>query len=338
MTSYCRLCAESKDSIEIATSITDTENLIEQKLIECCQWNVGKANARLPKDICVSCLDKLDKCWLFSQSVQYSQQKLLEIFGEQLRFHFDHSTFHFNLQRIKQFSFIANDIAESESESDETTETPKIIKILFDCIDCSKSFPSRIALEKHECTTETVHNQCDLCFKTFKTIYALRVHCKKQNERKCEICLQAFCKRSALKAHQDQGCERILEEPPNEPTAEGSKPTFVDCLAEPTPMEQDIDASFVCEIIPKPDDINVSDIENDEDQNIDDSSHATTSADNGVTPLQANCRRKTETKVKKTRKARNGERIQRIYEYENADDPNKSDEEMYSCYLCRRRY
>lgn len=84
MTNYCRLCAELKDSVEIATSITDTDNLIEQKLIECCQWQVEKANRHLPKEVCMSCLDKLDKCWLFSQSVQFSQQKLLEIFGEPL--------------------------------------------------------------------------------------------------------------------------------------------------------------------------------------------------------------------------------------------------------------
>lgn len=82
MTNYCRLCAELKGPDEIATSLTDTENLIEQKLTACCEWKVEKANQRLPKDVCMTCLDKLDKCWLFSQSVQFAQQKLLEIFGK----------------------------------------------------------------------------------------------------------------------------------------------------------------------------------------------------------------------------------------------------------------
>lgn len=176
----------------------------------------------------------------------------------------------------------------------------------------------------------------------FKTIYALRVHCKKQDERKCEICLQAFCKRSALKAHQDEGCERVLDESTIGPNAEENKPTFVDCIVEPTPMEQEIDASFVCEIIPKADGISVNDLENDEDSNqqndvADDLNHATTSADDDIMQSQTNCRRKVESKVKKQRKARSGERIQRIYEYENADDTNESNEKIYSCYLCRRR-
>lgn len=83
MTNYCRLCAELKDPIEIVASITDADNLIEQKLIECCQWlTENPQNHRLPQNVCLCCLDKLDKCWLFSKSVQLAQSKLLEIFGE----------------------------------------------------------------------------------------------------------------------------------------------------------------------------------------------------------------------------------------------------------------
>lgn len=82
MTNYCRLCAELKDPIEIVASLMDAENLIEQKLMECFQWPVENTNHRLPQEICLSCSDKLDKCWLFSKSVQLAQSKLLEIFGE----------------------------------------------------------------------------------------------------------------------------------------------------------------------------------------------------------------------------------------------------------------
>lgn len=82
MTNYCRLCAELKDPDEIVASIGDTANSIAEKLTVCCQWDVKKLKRRLPKDICMGCLDKLDKCWLFSQSVQYAQQKLQEIFGK----------------------------------------------------------------------------------------------------------------------------------------------------------------------------------------------------------------------------------------------------------------
>lgn len=82
MTNYCRLCAELKDPIEIATTISDVDNLIEQKLTACCQWNEEKWNTKLPQHICMGCLDKLDKCWLFSQSVRLAQRKLREIFGK----------------------------------------------------------------------------------------------------------------------------------------------------------------------------------------------------------------------------------------------------------------
>lgn len=180
----------------------------------------------------------------------------------------------------------------------------------------------------------------------FKTIYALRVHCKKQDERKCEICLQAFCKRSALKAHQDQGCERLLEESSHEPGAEETKPTFVDCIAEPVQClnEQEIDASFVCEIIPKADEIGINDTENgdyadEENGSADDSHHATISTDYDAMPLETRRRRKVKGKTegRKSKKGKRHERIQRIYEYDNAPDTNETNGICYSCYLCNRR-
>lgn len=181
----------------------------------------------------------------------------------------------------------------------------------------------------------------------FKTIYALRVHCKKQNDRKCEICLQAFCKRSALKAHQEQGCERVLESTNIEPNIEDNKPTFVDCIAEPAPcLEQDInlDASFVCEIIPKEseiDDNNENEVDIERNELSDDSNHATTSADNDSLPSETSRRRrrnksKTKTKAKKLKKGKHRER-NAFYEYDNTDDANESSGSKYYCYLCNRR-
>lgn len=81
MINYCRLCAESKDSNEIVTTITDAEKLIEQKLTVCCQWKVRNTKQRLPQDVCTICLDKLEKCWIFAQNVKLAQHKLEEIFG-----------------------------------------------------------------------------------------------------------------------------------------------------------------------------------------------------------------------------------------------------------------
>lgn len=185
----------------------------------------------------------------------------------------------------------------------------------------------------------------------FKTIYALRVHCKKQEERKCEICLQAFCKRSALKAHQEQGCEGVLESL-DQQNLEDSKPTFVDCISEPAPcVEPDVnlDASFMCEIIPK----ELRKIENEngiesgddieQDELAPDSSnHATTSADNDSVPLGRRRRRvknrtKTKTKVRaKTKKMKTGKHRERnrLYEYDQLDECSGT---IYYCYLCKRR-
>lgn len=79
---YCRLCAESKDSCEIVASISNAEQFLEEKLRTCCGWTIENVDQRLPQGICTICLDKLDKCWLFSQSVQLAQQKLLELIGK----------------------------------------------------------------------------------------------------------------------------------------------------------------------------------------------------------------------------------------------------------------
>lgn len=85
---YCRLCAELKDSSEIIASIDDSKRSIEQKLVACCQWNVDNNDQIQTQDVCMFCLDKLEESWLFSQSVQLAQYKLLEIFGEPRVFSF----------------------------------------------------------------------------------------------------------------------------------------------------------------------------------------------------------------------------------------------------------
>lgn len=185
----------------------------------------------------------------------------------------------------------------------------------------------------------------------------MRVHCKKQEDRKCEICLQAFCKRSSLKTHQDQGCERALESP--EPSQiEESKPTFrLDCISQAAPcLEPDVnlDASFVCEIIPKETDINENnesgeDLE--EDEEVDDSNHATTSNDSiplerrsrrvknntrTKTKAEAKARARAKAKVKKPKKPKRSKQKERnrLYEYDPVDESTGT---IYYCYLCKRR-
>lgn len=151
-----------------------------------------------------------------------------------------------------------------------------------------------------------------------------------------------------MKAHQEQGCERVLEST-NQTNIDDNNPTFVDCIPEPAAcLEQDInsDPSFACEIIPTKTENNENN-ENGDDNNeddeqdelVDDSNHGTTSADNDSMPLSLRRRRKvknktrTKTKAKKPKKGKHKER-NRLYEY---DDMDESSGTIYYCYLCKRR-
>lgn len=82
MTEYCRLCADLKDPDEIVASIDDAKHSMEEKLWVCCQWTAENTEHRLPHSVCITCLDTLEKCWLFAQSVQLAQQQLLDTFGK----------------------------------------------------------------------------------------------------------------------------------------------------------------------------------------------------------------------------------------------------------------
>lgn len=82
MREYCRLCAEIKESHEIVASISDVKQLMERKLRACCEWTTENIQQHLPHSVCSICFNTLENCWLFSQSVQLAQQKLLEIFGK----------------------------------------------------------------------------------------------------------------------------------------------------------------------------------------------------------------------------------------------------------------
>lgn len=139
MNNYCRLCAELKDSSEIITSIDDSDKLIEQKLLACCQWNVENTESNLPRKVCVFCLNKLNECWLFSQSVQIAQQKLQERFDE------------------------------NGPEMKPETAPARTLKAVLRCNDCSNSFPTRIAMERHNCNATPENLQCNICRKTYAT-------------------------------------------------------------------------------------------------------------------------------------------------------------------------
>lgn len=79
MEGYCRLCAEEKPSHILVYSITDEMFNIEQKLFDCCRWNLFTLNGELPEKICCTCFEKLENSWSFVESVGQAQDRLLAL-------------------------------------------------------------------------------------------------------------------------------------------------------------------------------------------------------------------------------------------------------------------
>lgn len=145
---------------------------------------------------------------------------------------------------------------------------------------------------------------------------------------RCEVCSQAFCKQSALKTHQDQGCEALIS-CPESPEAVDSKPTLID--AEPGMSikrdEEEIENLIECNIIPKQ-------IDTGDDEALDDieSNYAEISAENESMrsePCHSNARNGTRTK--KSRR--------KTLQKRNTSHGNENDaaERIFHCYLCEKR-
>lgn len=170
----------------------------------------------------------------------------------------------------------------------------------------------------------------------FKSIDDLRTHCKLHNELKCRICSDVFCKQIDLIAHQEQGCEALIESP----DLVDSKPTFIDCNLElDVNLEQPEETSFDCGIVPKEIDSSDDDSFNGIDQNgdEDDSNHVEISADNetsqpGPSNAMSNARATNKTKTKKSQKRSTRKRKRNVNEHES-----DTGDRMYHCYLCEKK-
>lgn len=77
-TKLCRLCAKLKRPEELKVSIKGRNSRIKQKLIDCCRWNQFRKHKNLPKKVCKSCIQKLEKCWAFAETVASAQKILLD--------------------------------------------------------------------------------------------------------------------------------------------------------------------------------------------------------------------------------------------------------------------
>lgn len=165
----------------------------------------------------------------------------------------------------------------------------------------------------------------------FKNTDDLRVHCKDHDELKCEICSEVFCNGSDLVAHQEQGCEALIESP----DLVEIKPTFIDCHLESDANLEQQDVPFA--IIPKviydsSNDASLYDIDRNGDETIDDSYRAENSAENipiHGEPSHSKVTNKTRTRPSQKRNARKSKKHQN----ENDDAADR----IFHCYLCEKK-
>lgn len=160
MTTYCRLCAESKSEDEINTTISDVKLKIEEKLVVCCQWNNYIKNTHLPESVCYACNEKLEKSWLFCESVAYAQIKLQEIYTET------------ELVGIK--CEIGEDDEFALFERAEDIFVEPIILPESVANDDEKSLIGS-TVEPFDENTSRQNHKCDVCHKSFTTAYNLMV-------------------------------------------------------------------------------------------------------------------------------------------------------------------
>lgn len=78
MVLMCRLCGETKHQSQIKCTIDDQSLKIEQKLTVCCRWRLFANHTNLPKNVCQSCFQHLERSWYFAETVAQAQQKLFD--------------------------------------------------------------------------------------------------------------------------------------------------------------------------------------------------------------------------------------------------------------------
>lgn len=78
MYSLCRLCAKCMESVEITTEITE----LKSKLSFCCGWKPSENEIEMPQTACNRCVEQLQKCWDFAESVWAAERQLIKLVGE----------------------------------------------------------------------------------------------------------------------------------------------------------------------------------------------------------------------------------------------------------------
>lgn len=164
MTTYCRLCAELKTDDDLSTTINDTTLKIEEKLIICCQWNnYRNTNSNLPDAVCYSCFEKLEKSWLFNETVAIAQTKLQEILQDT------------ELVDIKYETNAEDDEFDPSDTEDIFVEPLNVAAIPIK--DDKDDKPADItASDSQDETKARQLHECHICRKGFTTAYNLANH------------------------------------------------------------------------------------------------------------------------------------------------------------------
>lgn len=161
MTTYCRLCAELKADDDLSTTINDSTLKIEEKLIICCQWNnYRNTNSNLPDAVCYSCFEKLEKCWLFSETVAIAQTKLQEILQD---------------TELVDIKYETNEEDEEFDPSDTEDIFVEPLKVAAIPSNDDKPSNSTTSDSLDETKSRQLH-ECDICKKCFTTAYNLANH------------------------------------------------------------------------------------------------------------------------------------------------------------------
>lgn len=119
---FCRLCAKEKYSDEIFGQL-DNESLdIERKLIACCRWSSFDEidSEKLPKDVCINCVENLQRCWEFSEQIRCAQHELISklLNKVQIEMETDDNQSGFSHESIK-----SNDLDFDESPASPASDT-----------------------------------------------------------------------------------------------------------------------------------------------------------------------------------------------------------------------
>lgn len=186
MEKYCRLCAELKtNSDELNINISDSTIQIQEKLIACCQWNNYQHDSNLPDAICYSCYEKLEKSWLFSESVAFAQTKLLEIFHEieiaPVKYESDVDNDGFNVYESESESekIFVEPIAPSKKTTRKKNEEKQSVKIFVESIKSSNETiheEKPVVLAPARASVKVVKSlECTTCKRSFRSPYNLEV-------------------------------------------------------------------------------------------------------------------------------------------------------------------